>query len=100
MTDRQRKLIREDRRCVCCGEVAPYGKETPRGKMLSISTLLYRKGEGKGAIKIGRKINVCEPCLILACSSAIWGLQGAKLWPAMRERLSALYKSVIEGPAA
>jgi hypothetical protein len=96
----QLKPVRNDRRCICCGLAAPYGKVTPDGhKMLSITPLLYRKGEGKGAIKAGRKINICEPCLVLACSSAIWGLEGAKLWLAMRERLSALYKSVIEAEA-
>jgi hypothetical protein len=97
MSDRQRKLIRVDRTCVCCGRVAPHGKSIGNNgdRMLSITPLLYRGG-GRTGIKAGRKISICESCFAKACAGTIWGLEGAKLWPAVRDRLVSLYKQTIE----
>lgn len=100
MSDRQRSLIRKDRSCICCGRIAPYGKSIPGGdRMISLTSLLYRSG-GKTGIKAGRKISVCEPCFVRACAGTIWGLEGAKLWPAFRERLVCLYKETIDAERA
>ncbi len=98
MSDRQKRITHADRECIQCAAIAPFGRKTSGGgkadgyEMLSITPLLYVPGRGK--IRAGTKVNICDPCFAKAMTSTVWR---SRLWGALRDRLTWLYKKNSEG---
>ena len=74
-----------------------YGKPN----ILAITPLLYRKGTGKGKLKNGLSIQICEPDLVKALMAPPFDPKRQKeaslLWAALQASLCGLYSGMVEG---
>jgi hypothetical protein len=94
------KLFQERRACVVCGQDARRLARAPlpgEPRILAVSMTVYRKGEGKSALKAAPAVRVCEGCMIRAIAGGFFGAgsAGSKVWAALRSSLSTGYSALI-----
>jgi hypothetical protein len=89
--------------CVCGTEARPASRHSHDGpSILAVSSLLYRRGTGKGTLKGAKRVQICEPCFArVLAPSGIFGGKEAKLFlAALRESLQNCYSAMLEGDRA
>jgi hypothetical protein len=97
---RTRKLFANVLTCVACQCQAIPGAKREPGKplMLSIGTNIYRRAQGKGMVKAGRGVSICEPCFIRA-EAGIGAIAPSDpaiaLLAGLRASLSACYSAIV-----
>jgi hypothetical protein len=64
----QLRPTKMERRCCCCNRSEKTGsKDAKRINIIAISPYVYRRGgEGKGIVRGGGRVQVCEECFIRA----------------------------------
>jgi len=97
------RLFTLKRRCVICGAEATGNlrKRNPGElNILSITPILYRRGTGKGQLKNGMSIQICEVDLVRALTSPPFDSkrqkEAALLWAALQGTLSGVYSAMAE----
>jgi hypothetical protein len=96
------------RACCDCGAEADGNtrKRKPgEPNIIAITTVIYRRGEGKGTLKSAQRVQICEDCLTKALTGGrlSWtGRErgGGKLWGALRSSLLDRYSSMCEADRA
>lgn len=88
-------MIKPALRCVACSASARIGSKDRRVNVMGLSPLLYRRGSGKGLVRTGRRVSVCDACLVAFIAGTI-DSRFMKVVTALRESLSGLYSGVIE----
>lgn len=66
-------LFSPTRTCVCCGHCAevargPRANQPAARRMLSLNTILYRRGASRRRQTAAPAVHVCEPCYLLAAA--------------------------------
>lgn len=99
-------LYKATRVCCDCGAEVPSGRrqQAPGGvNLVSITPLIYRRGNGKGQLKNAHQVVICETCLIKSITSGRlgWISTGeSKLWTALKQSLTDRYNSLLEADRA
>jgi hypothetical protein len=99
-----RKLFPNVLTCVACQFQAIPGAKREPGQplMLSIGTNIYRRAQGKGMVKAGRGVSICEPCFIRA-EAGVGELTASDpaiaLLSGLRASLSGCYSAIVKGQA-
>lgn len=88
-------MIRPAMECAGCGAAVPIGAHGRKTNIMSISPLLYRRGAGKGRLRAGRRVGVCEACLAAFLAGTI-DSRCLGIVTAMRESLARLYNATLE----
>jgi hypothetical protein len=98
------RLIPITRACCACGqETRPASRHSHDGpRILAVSSLLYRRGTGKGVLKGAKRVQICEPCFtrFLAPSRFLEGKESKRFLAALRESLQNCYSAMLEGDRA
>jgi hypothetical protein len=89
--------------CICRTEATGNLRKRNPGELniVSITPLLYRRGTGKGELKNGGSVQICEPDLVKALTSRPLACNGeaneaSLLWAALQTSLSGLYSGMAE----
>lgn len=96
-----RKLFPDILTCVACQCQAKPGAKREPGQpiMLSVGTNLYRRAKGKGTVKAGRGVSICEPCFIRA-EAGIGAIAPSDpaiaLLAGLRASLSVCYSAIVD----
>lgn len=90
--------------CVCKAEARNQMRTRPKGdpNIVSLTPLIYRRGNGKATLKNSLRIQVCEPCLVTALTAGRlhWAFEDNKLWDAIRESILNRYSAMLREDAA
>ena len=90
--------------CVCRATATNCAKyqipEEPR--IIALTAIVYRRGDGKGQLKNAPKVQVCEECLTKALTNGrlrwMGGNEAAnKLWSCMSEAIMTAHTSMRAG---
>lgn len=81
--------------CVGCESEARQGAASRKSIVMSITPLLYRRGNSR-KLKAGRRLNVCEDCFAAFVAGG-GGKRACKVQTALRNSLSGCYNAAIAG---
>lgn len=95
---RQAKIFGPKLECIGCGAVAQIGEEKRTANVMSVSPLLYRRGKGKGRVRCGRRVPICEVCLTNLVAGTV-DSRAVNFMHGLCQSLKGVYNASVEAEA-
>lgn len=92
-------LFNPPQACLSCGreELRLNGFQVERVPIIALSTVIYRKGNGRAALKEAGRVRICETCLVaVLATNGGPGMEARALLRCMVENLLPCYIEMLE----